>query len=258
MAVPEIKRRTRGLDRAFDIMDYLKTQRKPMRPHDIAKGIDAPKSTVYEIISLLQERKILESVGHDGLVYLGRELYFLGQAHLSHFDFTREADGFLEQIVEQTHETAQMCLLNGRKYNVALMREGERAFRISSEIGEAIPIPWTASGRLLLGHLSDDDILALVPPDDFILPDGKRLSVDTFIQEIRQSHREGFFSFDSIADTYTHCFAAGIYNTQGHCIATFCIVAPRGDAYANHHTYRQVLTVCARSMEQRLSGQQGR
>lgn len=63
------------------------------------------------------------------------ELYFLGQAHLNHFDFTREADHFLEQIVERTHETAQMCLLNGRKYNVALMREGERAFRISSGVG---------------------------------------------------------------------------------------------------------------------------
>lgn len=258
MTVPDVKRRARGLDRAFEILEYLKIQQQPLRPHDIAKGINAPKSTVYELVALLQERRILEPVGHDGLVYLGRELYFLGQAHLSHFNFTREADRFLEQIVERTHETAQMCLLKGRKYNVALMREGERAFRISSGVGEDIPIPWTASGRLLLGHLSDEEILALVPADDFTLPNGTRLSPDQFLHEIRQSHREGFFSFDSIADTYTHCFAAGIYNSQHQCIATFCIVAPRGDAYVNHNHYRNVLMECARVMEQRLTGKQSR
>ncbi|MEH0832275.1 IclR family transcriptional regulator [Pectobacterium cacticida] len=258
MTVPEIKRRARGLDRAFEILEYLKTQRQPLRPHDIAKGINAPKSTVYELVALLLARRILESVGHDGLVYLGRELYFLGQAHLSHFDFTRESDRFLQQIVERTHETAQMCLLNGRKYNVALMREGERAFRISSGVGEDIPIPWTASGRLLLGHMSDEAILELVPTEDFTLPDGSRLSTEQFLQEIRQAHRDGFFSFDSIADTYTHCFAAGIYNSQHQCTATFCIVAPRGDAYINHDRYRSVLMECARAMEQRLAGKQNR
>lgn len=258
MTIPDVKRRARGIDRAFEILDYLKQQRQPLRPLDIAKGINAPKSTVYELVTLLQERRILEPVGYDGLVYLGRELYFLGQAHLSHFDFTREADRLLEQIVERTHETAQVCLLNGRKYNVALMREGERAFRISSGVGEDIPIPWTASGRLLLGHMSDEAILALIPAEDFTLPDGSGLPPDRFLHEIRQSHREGFFSFDSIADTYTHCFAAGVYNLQHQCIATFCIVAPRGDAYVNHDHYRDVLVGCAREMEQRLAGKPSR
>ena len=52
------------------------------------------------------------------------------QAHLCRFvgladDFLQGVVGFAGQV-----ETAQMCLLNGRKYTVALMREGERHFRI--------------------------------------------------------------------------------------------------------------------------------
>jgi len=154
------------------------------------------------------------------------QLYFLGQAHLRHFDLTREADHALQAIVSQTHETAQMCLLNGRKYTVALMREGERHFRISSDIGENAPIPWTASGRLLLGHLSDQQIVDLIDTDDFILPDGQRLPLETFLAQIRQASVDGFFSFDSVADTFTHCFAAPVRDAQGVSIATLCIVAP--------------------------------
>jgi DNA-binding IclR family transcriptional regulator len=180
-------------------------------------------------------------------------LYFLGQAHLRHFDLSREADHALQEIVSQTRETAQMCLLNGRKYTVALMKEGARHFRISSDIGEDAPIPWTASGRLLLGHLSDQEIIDLIDPEDYILPDGQRLPLETFLAETRKAHDEGFFSFNSIADTFTHCFAAPVRDNQGICIATLCIVAPRADATAHYDDYRRVLINSANSLARRVN-----
>ena len=252
MTEDTIKRRARGLDRAFDILDFLKEKGTPLRPNEIASGIGSPKSTVYELVSALLERRVLEAVGKDGHVYLGRQLYFLGQAHLRHFDFTREAEVSLCEIVEQTRETAQMCLLNGRKYTVALMKEGARHFRISSDIGEDAAIPWTASGRLLLGHLSDQQIIDLIDPQDFILPDGQRLELAVFLAEIRKAHAEGFFSFNSIADTFTHCFAAPVRDKQGVCIATLCIVAPRADATAHYEDYRRVLIDSANRLARRV------
>jgi DNA-binding IclR family transcriptional regulator len=253
MTEDTIKRRARGLDRAFDILDFLKEKGTPLRPNEIASGIGSPKSTVYELVSSLLERRILETVGKEGHVYLGRQLYFLGQAHLRHFDFTREAEASLGEIVSQTRETAQMCLLNGRKYTVALMKEGERHFRISSDIGEDAPIPWTASGRLLLAHLSDQAISDLIDPEDFILPDGERLPLQTFIEQIRRAGEEGFFSFDSVADTFTHCFAAPVRDEHGICMATLCIVAPRADAKKNYDEYRRVLIDSANGLARRIN-----
>ncbi|MEB0042078.1 MULTISPECIES: IclR family transcriptional regulator [unclassified Pseudomonas] len=253
MTEDTIKRRARGLDRAFDILDFLKEKGTPLRPNEIATGISSPKSTVYELVSSLLERRILETVGKDGHVYLGRQLYFLGQAHLRHFDFTREAETSLAEIVSQTRETAQMCLLNGRKYTVALMKEGERHFRISSDIGENAPIPWTASGRLLLNHLSDQEISDLIDPDDYVLPSGELLPMDTFLREIRQAGEDGFFSFDSVADTFTHCFAAPVKDERGICVATLCIVAPRADAKNNYSDYRRVLIDSANGLARRVN-----
>ena len=253
MTEDTIKRRARGLDRAFDILDFLKEIGQPLRPNEIASGIGSPKSTVYELVASLLERRILEPVGKDGHVYLGRQLYFLGQAHLRHFDLTREADHALQEIVSQTHETAQMCLLNGRKYTVALMKEGERHFRISSNIGENAPIPWTASGRLLLGHLSNEQIVELIDEHDFILPDGQRLPLETFLQQIRTASAEGFFSFDSVADTFTHCFAAPVRDELGVCICTLCIVAPRADAQTHYQEYRRVLIDSANRLARRIN-----
>jgi len=136
---------------------------------------------------------------------------------------------------------------------VALMKEGQRHFRISSDIGESAPIPWTASGRLLLSHLSDQQIVDLIDPEDYILPDGERLPLGTFLREIRKAGEEGFFSFDSVADTFTHCFAAPVKDERGICVATLCIVAPRADAKNNYSDYRRVLIDSANGLARRVN-----
>jgi DNA-binding IclR family transcriptional regulator len=249
-----IGRRIRGLDRAFEILDFLRERRKPARPNEIAVGIDAPKSTAYELVNLLIKLGVLERVDDDGRVFLGRKLYFLGQAWQAQFDLTRECKAHLARLAQVTRETAQLCMLDGCKYTVVMMKEGARPFRISSEIGEPIPIPWTASGRLLVSHMSDDEILGFIPAADFVLPDGTTLESGTFLDEVHAARRDGFFSFDSIADNFTHCFSAPVFQEGDICVATLCLVAPRDDAAMNYARYRDTLVEEARE----LSGQSAR
>jgi DNA-binding IclR family transcriptional regulator len=250
------RKRARGIDRAFDILDHLRSVKVPMRPADIAQALAAPRSTVYDLITTLTEHGMLETTGSDGAVYLGRRLYFLGLAYQDHFDLARRAEAVLDEITERTKETSQFCMLDGNKYTVALMREGSRPFRISADVGERTPIPWTASGRLLLGGLSDAEILELIPGEDFTLPDGRYLEPRAYLKEIRAASAEGFFSFDSVVDTFTHCFAAPVCDGTQRCVATVCIVAPKDDARANYDRYRRVLIEAGEKLA--LAGGEGR
>jgi DNA-binding IclR family transcriptional regulator len=252
---PAAGSRARGLGRAFEILDFLRRQRKPLRPNEIAIGIAAPRSSVYELVGLLLENGTLEYVGTEGRVYLGRRLYFLGLAYAEHFDLGHVAEGLLQRLAEETRETAQMCLLDGHKYTVAMMREGARPFRISSDVGEPVPIPWTASGRLLLSHMSDAEILAFIPPEDFVLPNGKRLDPKKFLAEVHAAKAAGIHTFESITDNFTHCFAAPVLQPDGTCIATLCLVAPREDAAKNHRSYVKALRTAAAEMTRSLASE---
>ena len=106
-------------------------RKKPARPNEIAAGIDAPKSTAYELVNLLLKAGALEYADDDGRVFLGRKLYFLGLVYQQQFDLTRECRAFLLRVAEETRETAQFCMLDGNKYTVVMMKEGIRPFRIS-------------------------------------------------------------------------------------------------------------------------------
>lgn len=235
------RKRARGIDRAFDILDYLRAVKVPQRPAEIAQALAAPKSTIYDLVGTLLEHGMLEQTDDGGSVFLGRRLYFLGLAYSDHFDLTHKAERVMQEITGRTAETTQFCMLDGDKYTVALQVEGDRPFRISGDIGDRTPIPWTASGRLLVGDMSDEEIVDLIPPEDFTLPNGKRMDVGNYIAEVRQAHNAGFFSFDSIVDNFTHCFAVPVCDGKGGCIATVCIVAPKDDAAQNYDTYKALL-----------------
>ncbi len=245
-------RRARGLDRAFEILDFLRLARKPMRPNEIAQRMGVPRSSVYELVNLLLRQGVLEYQDDDGRVFLGRKLYFLGTAYAEQFDLMREGDRLLTRITEETRETAQMCLLDGNKYVVVQMREGKRPFRISSSIGERVPIPWTASGRLFVTHMSDEEILAFIPEEDFRLPNGEWLAPAEFIAQVRSASEAGHFTFNSAVETFTHCFAVPVYRSDATCIATLCLVAPKEDGLRNHAAYLGVLKACAQELSASL------
>jgi len=247
--------RTRGIDRAFEILECLHDSKKPLRPNEIAIAIGAPKSTTYDVVGLMLSRGILDRADAEGRVYLGRRLYLFGLSHLTHFDVMRLASGFLDHLSEVTGQTAQLCVLDNRKYVVAQMKEGERHFRISSDVGEPVALPWTASGRVLVSHLDDKAILKLIPDDDFILPDGKRLAEKTFLKEVAEARVEGFYSCDGTADRFTHCFAAAVYDEQRLCVATLCLLTPREEGLQDHARYKQALVDAARQMTARIGGE---
>ena len=247
-------KRARGLDRAFRILDFLLERQQPMRPNEIAISMGAPKSSIYEIINLLIENSVLERYDDEGRVFLGRRLYFWGRGYVNHFDLVREAREHLRFLADVTNETSQLCMLDGCKYTVVMMNEGSRHFRISADVGELIPIPWTASGRLLLAHLSDQQILDFIPPDDYLLPDGESLDPQNFIDQVHEARNENFFSSDSVADNFTHCFAAPVHDERAHCVATLCLVAPKEDSARNYETYKNTLIDRARLLTNKLTG----
>ena len=122
----------------------------------------------------------------------------------------------MDAMAAETGETVQLCGLRGNKYVVLDCRDSPGPFRISSDVGVEVPIPWTASGRLLLGHMSDDEVRAFVPADDYRLPDGRIIAPEA-ISSPTSPRRGGRVSAKppALADRFTWCMAAPIRDGHG-------------------------------------------
>lgn len=217
--------RTSGLKRAFDVLGALHRIGRPTAVGDLARFLGAPRSTIYALVGELTEAGLLESVA-NGQVFFGKSIYFYGMDYLRGHDLLARARAEVDRLARETGETAQLCVMHERKYSVAYMSAGARPFRISSDIGTQIPLPWTASGRLLLSDMDEDAIRRLVAPGDLQPPHGASLTTDGFLADVRKARQQGYCVTSGLVDAFTHCIAAPLRDQRGKVVATLCFVVP--------------------------------
>jgi DNA-binding IclR family transcriptional regulator len=227
--------RQNGIDRVVELLETLLRLHAPTKIGEIARQMGAPRSTVYAIANRLIQSDILENVGEDGYVYFGKALHLYGRAYADANPLHRRCREMLDKLAQETSATAQLCALRGNKYVVVDTRDGSGLFRISTDVGVEVPLPWTASGRLLLDHMSAEKISAFIPAQDFRLPDGRIIDVEDFIQQVVRAHQEGKCETSALSDPYTSCLAAPIRDRKGVAIATICFVIPADSSEARKH-----------------------
>jgi DNA-binding IclR family transcriptional regulator len=217
--------REAGLSRAVQVLDYLHDHGRPVSAADLARGVDAPRSTIYSLVRTLTDCGLLD-LRDDGRVYFGRKLYLWGMDHMRENVLLRQGRRAVDELAAETGETAELCMLHEGRYTIVHMRPGTRPFRISSAVGLQIPLPWTASGRLLLSGLGRDEVDRLVPDADLVLPNGRCIERSNFHAEIAAAASRGHCVTAGLVDAVTKCLAVPIRGIDGTVAATLCFVLP--------------------------------
>lgn len=218
--------RARGVDRVIDIFRQLHIAGRPMAMRDLIEATGAPRSSVYDLVSLMGDAGLLE-LDADGAVFFGREMHYYGADYMAHNDLIRRAHQSMVEIVARHGETVQLCMLEGNKYTVVLSESNAHPFKITSDIGVRVPITWTATGRLLLSNWSDSDILKLIPEEDYQLANGQILDKQTFLNEIHYAGHLGYCMTEGLSESFTCCMAAPIRSRSGQAVAAICFMVSR-------------------------------
>lgn len=218
--------RTSGIDRSIQVMDILTERQTPMTAYDLAKSVGAPASTIYRIVDELVERNMLSRTSGN-LIWLGPRLMRYGLVYRSKMDMFTEAKAEMLELSRRTGETVQVCARDDDMMVVIAMAVGEGHFRVTSDVGTRVPLNWTASGRLLLGHLPDAERLQIFkkaarPSETGI--------ADTDPAVLARQSREDYLSRLALqmgnSEYSVACIAAPIRDIDGTCVSTMSIVLP--------------------------------
>lgn len=220
------QRRERSVDRILQILEFLHGHGEGIRIGALAKALNAPRSSTYTLVNDLTAAGLLEVSPEDARIFFGKRMYLYGLNYIRENSLAKRARMEVDRLAKETGETSEFCMLQNGRYTIMHMRPGNRPFRISSAIGLQIPIPWTASGRLLLAGRSRTEIEDLIAEEDLTLPDGRRIEVDDFIAAIAKARNDGYCLTKGLVDAVTQCLAAPIYGAEWNVEATICLVLP--------------------------------
>lgn len=241
--------RVSGIDRALQVIDYLYETGTPAGAYAIAKAVKAPLSTVYVIIDDLVEKNMLAR-NADGTLWLGSRLFHYGLAYARSLDFMSVATHEMHDLCREAGETVQVCGRDAEHMLVLAMADGPSHFQVASRVGTRVPLNWTASGRLLVGHMPEAERIELFKRGARISPTGRATIDAASLSDAAAKAFEERLSIQAGESDYSvACIASPIVDRAGDCVATISIVLPEQKVLADKAGYADRVKASAARIE---------
>ena len=252
MEIQSKRARVSGIERSVQIMDLLSELGHPVSAYEIAKTVGAPVSTIYAIVAELQARDLLTRTP-DNTIWLGPKLLRYGIAYEAKMDLLGEAKHEMVRLAHETGETVQVCFRDEGYMTVVAMVDGVGHFRISSDVGTRVPLNWTASGRLLLGHLPADQCVAAFAAFSKPSPTGLAETDPKLLAAQASKDFSDRLAVQLGASEFAvACIAAPVRDETGACSATISIVLSEAKARSDLDTYANAVRRSAETIERNL------
>jgi DNA-binding IclR family transcriptional regulator len=137
--------------KSVELLDQLAGLREATAAQ-LAERMGEPRSSVYRLLSSLQQLDMVEAGSRRGTFRLGFHLLRLGSAVVSRFDERQLALPVMEHIHEETGETVFLCVRR-RMEAVCIERiDGRRVQTLALTLGGSLPLHAGAAPRALLAH----------------------------------------------------------------------------------------------------------
>ncbi|HEY9128014.1 MAG TPA: helix-turn-helix domain-containing protein, partial [Acidobacteriaceae bacterium] len=99
-----------ALDRAFAVLDLLGESDVPLGLAQVATSLGLHKSTAHRFLMVLERHHMVERTV-NGKFRLGLRLYDFGNRAIEQYDLRDRAQQHLRRLVNETEETAHLCIL---------------------------------------------------------------------------------------------------------------------------------------------------
>ena len=151
-----MRNKVQSLDRALEILRLLGSEPE-MRVTDLARRLEVHKSTVFRLLSTLQEHGLVEQNPTTERYRLGYGLVRLAGAVVAELDLARVSRSVLEQLAFRTGETVNLAILQGDQVvNIDQIAAPNLVVNVNW-VGKQTPLHATSNGKVLLAHLAEEE-----------------------------------------------------------------------------------------------------
>ena len=225
--VVESKYSLRSLDRVVVLLDCFTSEKPELGVTELAIQVGMGKGTVHRLMSAMEGHHLVEQDKVTRRYRLGLKLLELGGRVAETIGQVSVAQPFLRSLVEEYGETAHMAILDEGMTRYVAKVEGSRALRTPSRIGAHLPAHCTASGKVLMAHLSDAEVDAIVRTRG--LPGLTTRTItdpEIFRRELKRIRRRGYAIDNQELEHGLRCIAVPIRDHTNQVVLSISLSGP--------------------------------
>ncbi len=216
-----------AVDRAARILMLLRTEGRGMTIAEITEATGWHKSSVHKLLVTLSHHGLLDREEETKRYSLGIELIGYGQFVLKNLDFANAARSLLKQLADFSGETANYCLVQGKKIVVVDSVESRIELRVVPPIGTADPLMMKSNGKAVLAFMPESQVKKIIEEEGLSALTKKSITEsEAFHSELAAVRKRGYATdFEEFREGIS-AVSAPVFNSAGKVVGALSLVAP--------------------------------
>ncbi|NLG83557.1 MAG: IclR family transcriptional regulator [Firmicutes bacterium] len=215
--------------RALTILEGLAQAGGPVGLSELAQRVGLKLTTTHRLLSTLVACGFAEQEPITQRYRLGIKALEIGNAALASADLRTVARPYLRELVDRLNETANLAILDrGEVVYIDQIEANQIVIvKMFARIGSRGPAHCTASGKVLLAGLPEEDLVLLLRKMPLQRFTEKTITdPEHLLAELRAIRAQGFSLDRGERDEGVFCVAVPVKNHEGKVIAAVSISAP--------------------------------
>jgi DNA-binding IclR family transcriptional regulator len=216
----------RVIDRAVAILGCLAFERSGLSGTELAAAVGISKGTAHRLLCSLADHRLVQQDPLTKRYRLGLGLFELGNQVLAHLQPVEVAKPFLERLVEETGETANMAVMDGGMALYVAKVECSFSIRIGSMVGLRQPCHCTGLGKVLLAYHTNGAGPPVGEQSLYRKTERTIVDVNRLHQELALVAERGYAIDDQEFEDGLRCIAAPVRDHTGAVSAAVSVSGP--------------------------------
>jgi DNA-binding IclR family transcriptional regulator len=214
-----------SVDRAITVLEIL-ARRGDCGVTEIAAELGVHKSTAFRLVSVLENRGLVEQHADRGKYRLGLGLVRLAGATTARLDLTQQGRPVCEALARDVGETINIAILSGHDALYLDQVAGTSALQMHNWVGQRIPLHCTSNGKALIAFLPEERQRALLVEPLVRFTDRTITDVDELLTELAHVREAGYATAFEELEQGLIAVASPIRDLSGNVVASLSASGP--------------------------------
>ncbi len=192
-----------------------------MSLNEIVEATEIPKTTVYEILLMLQETSMVQVEESRIRRYqIGVQAFVIGSRFLQNFDLVNTASPLVDKCCSRLGMTVFLAMLDGHEILYLYKKEPEKVLIHTEPVGNKGELFCTSLGKAILSHLPEIEQREILSNVE-LRPRTSRthVSLEPLLADLALSRRRGYALDDREVLDFVYCVGVPVFNYKGRPIA---------------------------------------
>lgn len=243
-----------SIQRAFDILEVLATERDGMGVTQLGEKLDLHKSTVHRLLNTMMTLGYIDKKPITGVYCLGMKFVELASLYLGSVELKAEANYYIREYLDRVKLPIQMAILTDGEALFIEKVEVSNSIRVYAEIGKRVPIHCSSMGKALVFDYSDEEIAAIYKDKEMIKYTPTTIvTIEELIADVKAARKRGWSFNRGEFEADIYAIGAPVYDYRGVIIAA--VGAPYRKDQTNGRTPEDIAElICelARTLSKRM------